>query len=73
MSKPTDIDSIKSLLGILAEVNSLGTLMLGNDNDESTRKGLISSAEKRVLTARSLGEKLYCDTESTNFTAPYYS
>jgi len=56
MSKPTDLESIKSLL---AQVNSLGTLMLVSEGDEPTRKQLINAAEKLVIAARTPGENLY--------------
>lgn len=59
MSKPTDTDSIKSLL---AEVNSLGKLMIGDDGDESSRTMLINSAEKLIIAARTPGENLYLTT-----------
>ncbi len=55
MSSPTDVESVKSLL---AEINSLGTLILGN-GDESARKKMISAAEKLIIAARTPGENLY--------------
>lgn len=56
MSKPTDFDSIESLL---AEVNSLGAQMLAAHGDEPTRKKLINTAERLVIAARTPGENLY--------------
>ncbi|PMD35786.1 S-adenosyl-L-methionine-dependent methyltransferase [Hyaloscypha variabilis F] len=56
MSSPTDIESVKLLLG---EVNSLGSLLLEGDGNESARKALIIAAEKLVIAARTPGENLY--------------
>jgi hypothetical protein len=56
MSSPTDIESVKLLL---AEVNTLGRLVIGNDGGESARKKLISAAEKLIIAARTPGENLY--------------
>jgi hypothetical protein len=59
MSKPTDTESIKTLL---AEVNSLGALMIATDGDDSSRKLLIDAAEKLIIAARTPGENLYLTT-----------
>lgn len=56
MSSPTDVESVKLLL---AEVNTLGRLVIGNDGGESARKKLISAAEKLIIAARTPGENLY--------------
>jgi hypothetical protein len=56
MSSPTDVESIRFLL---SEINSLGTLMPGEDNAEQVRKKLILAAEKLVVAARTPGENLY--------------
>ena len=56
MSSPTDLDSVRLLL---AEVNSLGSLLLHDAGNETARKGLISAAEKLVIAARTPGENLY--------------
>lgn len=56
MSVPTDLENIKSLL---AEVNSLGNLVINHDGDEATRKTLIIAAEKLIIAARTPGDNLY--------------
>ena len=56
MSSPTDAESIRFLL---SEINSLGTLMLGEDHAEQVRKKLILAAEKLIIAARTPGENLY--------------
>lgn len=56
MSSPTDAESIRFLL---SEINSLGTLMLGEDHAEQVRKKLILGAEKLIIAARTPGENLY--------------
>jgi hypothetical protein len=56
MSSPTDFESVKVLL---SEVNSLGTLVIGTEGEESARKRLIHAAEKLIVAARTPGENLY--------------
>lgn len=63
MSSPTDLESVKLLL---AEVNSLGSLLLDNTGNETVRKGLINAAEKLVIAARTPGENLYLTSAQVN-------
>jgi hypothetical protein len=72
MSSPTDVESIRFLL---SEINSLGPLMLGEDNAEQVRKKLILAAEKLIIAARTPGENLYLTAAQVGLLLPvqYYN
>ena len=44
---------------LLADINSLGKQIIGEDGDDLARKRLINAAEKLVIAARTPGENLY--------------
>lgn len=67
MSSPTDVESIRFLL---SEINSLGTLMLGEDTAEQVRKELILAAEKLIIAARTPGENLYLTAAQVGLLLP---